>query len=450
MGVDIKTSISQKHVDEIEGALHPPIESAWVPKAPSCQTLFGPRSIYTHNDQWVLQSLGPVTANPVQHFKSMEELLERDAQREKDGFPKKIKIGRLIRPSRGGKDKIVVVPNTVEEKFYHDNRPQGMAEESNGGGSGDGEEGEVIGEESQENDQGPGQGGSGQGQGERHEIESNAYDLGKILIEKFELPNLKDKGKKAALKRYVYDLTDRHKGVGQVLDKKATLKKIIDTNLNLNHIPDIDNLDPAALLVSPADMIYRILSREKEYESQAMVFFVRDYSGSMTGKPTKAVASQHVLLYSWLLYQYEHMVTTRFILHDTDAQEVADFYTYYNSAVAGGTKVGSAFKLVSEIVTSENLARDYNIYIFYGTDGDDWDSEGKQTIPELEKLIAVCNRIGLTVVSNAGGKGNQTTVEKYIQASNLLQKHPDLIRLDAMTVDADENRLIEGIKKLIS
>ncbi len=27
-------------------------------------------------------------------------------------------------------------------------------------------------------------------------MESNAYDLGKILTEKFELPNLKDKGKK--------------------------------------------------------------------------------------------------------------------------------------------------------------------------------------------------------------------------------------------------------------
>ncbi len=442
--------MAQNDSREVCGAVHPPFDSVRPPGQPGWAVSPWPRSVYANNDQWVLQSLGPAKATPVLQLKSMDELLDRDARRQEDGFPRKIRIGRLIRPSQGGKERIVVVPSTVEEKFYHDNRPQDAADEGRGSGSGEGEEGEVIGEEPQENGQGPGQAGPGQGQGENHEIESNAYDLGKILTEKFELPNLKDKGKKAALKRYVYDLTDRHKGTGQILDKKATLKKIIDTNLNLNHIPDVDQLDPTELLVSPADMIYRILSKEKEYESQAVVFFVRDYSGSMTGKPTETVASQHVLLYSWLLYQYEHMVTTRFILHDTEAQEVADFYTYYNSMVAGGTKVGSAFKLVNEIVTTENLARDYNIYIFYGTDGDDWDSEGKETIPELQKLLAVSNRIGLTVVSNAKGNSTQTTVEKYIHASQLLEENPDLLRLDAMAVDADENRLIAGIKKLIS
>ena len=40
-----------------------------------------------------------------------------------------------------------------------------------------------------------------------------------------------------------------------------------------------------------------------------------------------------------LLYQYAMQVETRFILHDTEAKEVPDFYTYYNSKVAGGTQV---------------------------------------------------------------------------------------------------------------
>ena len=81
-----------------------------------------------------------------------------------------------------------------------------------------------------------------------------------------------------------------------------------------------------------------------------MVFFLRDYSGSMQGKPTELVVAQHVLIYSWLLYQYENRVESRFILHDTEAKEVKDFYTYYNSKVAGGTRVVSAFKLVNDIV----------------------------------------------------------------------------------------------------
>ena len=119
------------------------------------------------------------------------------------------------------------------------------------------------------------------------------------------------------------------------------------------------------------------LSKEKDYESQAMVFLLRDYSGSMTGKPTEVVVTQHVLIYSWLLYQYEKQVETRFILHDTEAKEVPDFYTYYNSSVAGGTRIESAYRLVNKIVEEENLEKDYNIYVFHGTDGDDWDSDGE-------------------------------------------------------------------------
>ncbi|MDZ7598265.1 MAG: hypothetical protein U5J82_08260 [Desulfobacterales bacterium] len=73
--------------------------------------------------------------------------------------------------------------------------------------------------------------GPGQGEGGTHELESSAYDLGRILTEKFELPNLKDKGKKRSLTRYTYDLTDRHRGFGQLLDKKATLRRILRTNI---------------------------------------------------------------------------------------------------------------------------------------------------------------------------------------------------------------------------
>ena len=65
------------------------------------------------------------------------------------------------------------------------------------------------------------------------------------------------------------------------------------------------------------------------------------------------------------------------------AKEAPDFYTYYNSRVAGGTKVASAFQLVNQIVKNDNLAQDYNIYVFHGTDGDDWDKDGKEMIPEL-------------------------------------------------------------------
>ncbi len=407
------------------------------------------RKIYAYHDLLDLQGMTAMRSTPNVSIRSIDELLERDNQREQDGFPRKINVGRLIKPGKSGKDKIVIVPSTVEEKFMHDPSLQ-TDEDQSGGGSGDGEEGEVIGEQPVRAPEGEGGEGPGQGEGGQHEMESNAYDLGKILTEQFELPNLKDKGKKRSLTRYTYDLTDKHRGFGQLLDKKATLRKIVETNIHLGHLSDVDNIDPSRFLISPSDLIYRILSREKDYESQAMVFFLRDYSGSMAGKSTALVVAQHVMIYSWLLYQYAMQVETRFILHDTEAKEVPDFYTYYNSRVAGGTQVSSAYRLVNEVVEKDNLTRDYNIYIFHGTDGDDWDTDGKESIPELKKMLTYANRVGITIAEHTTHSSSETEVEKYLKKSALLEDKPKLLRLDVMQEDADEPRLIEGIKHLIS
>jgi uncharacterized sporulation protein YeaH/YhbH (DUF444 family) len=407
------------------------------------------RNFYAFHDLLDLQGITALRSTPNVSIRSIDELLERDKQREKDGFPRKINVGRLIKPGKSGKDKVVIVPSTVEEKFLHDNSFR-TEEEQGSGGSGDGEEGEVIGEQPVRAPDQEGGTGPGQGEGGQHEMESNAYDLGKILTEKFELPNLKDKGKKKSLTRYTYDLTDKHRGFGQLLDKKATLRKITETNIHLGNLPDVSDIDPSRFLVSPADLVYRILSREKDYESQAVVFFLRDYSGSMAGKSTVLVVAQHVLIYSWLLYQYAMQVETRFILHDTEAKEVPDFYTYYNSKVAGGTQVSSAYRLVNEIVEKENLVRDYNIYIFHGTDGDDWDTDGKESLPELKKMLSYANRVGITIAEHTTEVTHNSEVEKYLKKSSLLEDKPNLLRLDVMQEDAGEPRLIEGIKHLIS
>ncbi|RMF46244.1 MAG: DUF444 family protein [Deltaproteobacteria bacterium] len=406
-------------------------------------------SLYAWTDFALLQNLGKPGGSYVTRIRSLDELLERDRQREQDGFPRKIRVGRMIRPGRGGEDKVVVVPTTVEEKLLHDMNPSPTGEGSSGG-SGEGDEGELIGEQPVRQ-QGEGSDGqAGQGSGGQHELESNAYDLGRILTEQFELPNLKDKGKKRSLTRTTYDLTDRNRGFGQILDKKATLRRILQTNIGLDRLPEVGEIDTTEFLISPDDKVYRILSEEKDYESQAVVFFVRDYSGSMGGKATEVVCTQHVLIYSWLLYQYQRQVETRFILHDTEAKEVEDFYTYYNSRVAGGTEVASAYKLVNEIVETEGLARDYNIYVFHGTDGDDWDTTGEKTVPELKRMLRYASRVGITIAEHTYTDTGNTEVDKYLRKSGLLKDAENLLRKDTLSETSDESRIIEGIRKLIS
>lgn len=402
---------------------------------------------YDFNDLMFLQDI-PKPNSELQALQTLDELLERDKQREEDGFPRRIRIGKISKPGKGKKDSIVVVPTTTEPKFYHHDPTQ----EEETGGSGEGEEGEVIGEQQAEPQQGQGDGsGPGQGDDGGHDITSQAYDLGRVLTEKFQLPNLKDKGRKRSFTKFKYDLTDRNRGYGQVLDKKATLQQIIKTNIMLGRVKGNEPIETEELIMIPEDSVYRILSKETDYENQAVVFFVRDYSGSMQGAPTEAVTTQHLFIYSWLMFQYKNNVEARFILHDSKAKEVDDFYTYYNSSVAGGTNVFPAFELVNEIVYADNLAKDNNIYVFYGTDGDDWEEDGKQMLEASEKMMNYVNRIGITVAKNSWSGAAMTTVERYLDSSGILKNKSTLIKLDSLQADqADDNRLIEGIKKLIS
>jgi len=383
---------------------------------------------------------------------TLDELLERDKQREKDGFPRRIRLGKFIKPIQGKKEQIIVVPSTTEPKFYHDNSITEDEEETTGG-SGEGEEGEVIGEQQAEPQQGEGEGqGAGQGEGSEHEVGSDAFDLGKVLTQKFELPNLKAKGKKPSLTKFIYDLTDINKGFGQYLDKKASLKKIIETNILLGNISRDKPFNPEDLIINPKDQIFKILSKEKDFEAQAVVFFIRDYSGSMQGEPTEAIVTQHLFIYSWLMYQYQNQVSVRFILHDTEAKEVPDFYTYYKSNVAGGTQVFPSYQMVADIIEKEQLYKENNIYIFHGTDGDDWEENGNQAIEAVRRFLKYVSRMGITVAQNSWGAAERKTiVEKYFDKSGLLTEKPELIRIDSFQASqANEARIIESIKKLIS
>ncbi len=409
-------------------------------------------SLYSFSD---LESFfGKIENSPISALSSINDLLDRDNQREKDGFPRKIKLSKLVKPVKGRNTRVIIVPAVTQDKFYHD--PSKIYQQNNlmsrdnislqlGDATGTGKEevGDVI---ANRPINGEGENKSAGNEAGEHELGSDAYELGKILTEKFNLPNLKDKGKKRSLTKFVYDLTDINKKVGQVLDKKETLKSIVKTNILLGKISPDEPIDPKELIVDKKDLVYRILSKERDYEPEAVVFFVRDYSGSMGGKPTEIVVQQHLWIYSWLMYQYKNNVKSRFILHDSEAKEVPDFYTYYNSQINGGTMVSSAYHLVNEIVQKENLAKDYSIYVFHGTDGDNFKDPPLED--EIKKILNYSSRFGITIVRNFLGR--IPSLEEQIKDSGLLEEKPNLIRLDSFgEEEASEERLIRGIKNLI-
>ena len=128
------------------------------------------------------------------------------------------------------------------------------------------------------------------------------------------------------------------------------------------------------------------------------------------------------------------------------------YYTYYKSNVAGGTQVFPSYQLVADIIEKEQLYKENNIYVFHGTDGDDWEESGTQAIEAIRRFLKYINRMGITVAQNSWGAAERKTiVEKYFDKSGILTEKPELIRIDSFQASqANEERIIESIKKLIS
>lgn len=382
-------------------------------------------------------------------METLEELLERDKQREKDGFKRKIKIMSVPVSEK----KVVNIPIVHESKLVHGNFEPG---EGGGSGTGEGEEGEIIHEEDvQKEEEGKPQ-EAGQDPSDDHALDSDVVDIVENLLKEHQLPHLKEKGKKVPVDDYVYDMLQIFKGAGQVVDKRRTLRQIVKDNLALGLL---DPNDPSTedLLVSQSMKWYRVMSRERKFTSKAAVFFVRDYSGSMGGPPTLGVVAQHQILYVWLMKQYgQNLVEPYFILHDTDAKEVSNFDAYLRARISGGTKVASGYRLVNKIIEEKSLARDYNIYVFHGTDGDDWDDAGAEAIPEVEKIIHVANRMGITVISSDGfyqaaEETKKTVVERYFDESGFLKTYKKVLRLFSMkSSEVNTAMNIKAVKALIA
>ena len=88
-----------------------------------------------------------------------------------------------------------------------------------------------------------------------------------------------------------------------------------------------------------------------------------------------------------------------------------------------------------------------NIYIFYGTDGDDWQDSQQKTLNHLESIVPHVNRIGFTVIKRSA---RQSEFESYLTSSNVFQNNKQL-RLHVLTTNMVTNEhLADGIKTLVS
>jgi sporulation protein YhbH len=298
-----------------------------------------------------------------------------------------------------GPEKTVRVPikGTKRWQFILD-RGQGQ-----GVGQGDGQPGDVLGPAGP-----PGRGEPGTEPGEElYEVWLDMDDVEQMLFSELELPRLKPKAAAdAEAAETIYNDIARK---GPQLDKKATLRENLLRNAKQGAV-QLGGIDKPDLRY----LSYRELPKPWH---KAVIFLAMDVSGSMDATRKRMAR----LLFYWCVqflrrrYQQTEIV---FIAHTTAAREVSE-HEFFNRVESGGTKVSSAFELVSEIQRARYPVDDWNVYVLHVSDGDNFTVDNQRTLDLVRQLTRVCSLVGYLEVDPHRRGAHQLSSFYAAEASDL-------------------------------
>jgi len=214
---------------------------------------------------------------------------------------------------------------------YGDNKNTGV-------GQGDGEAGQQVDAEG-----GSSTGGDEPGQ---HilEVDVTLDELADILGEELELPRIVPKGKHsitAIRERYS---SIRQTGPESLRHFKRTFRRALRRML----MTGIYDPDDPHVVFERRDKQYRSWKTVKQPQSNAVIVYMMDVSGSMGHEQKELVRLEAFWIDAWLRRNYEG-IDSRYIVHDVNATEV-DRETFFRIREDGGTKISSAFKCAKELL----------------------------------------------------------------------------------------------------
>jgi uncharacterized sporulation protein YeaH/YhbH (DUF444 family) len=304
---------------------------------------------------------------------------------------KYISKGEMI--GRRGRDLISIpVPQIDLPHFTHGSR------EAGGVGQGEGDVGQSIG--AGEPEEGSGKAGDAPGD---HilEVDVTLEELAQILGEELELPAVKPKGKKNIVTE-----KEKYSGISAVGPEslrhfKRTYKEALKRQIATG---TYDPLSPRVIPIR-RDRRYRSWKVEQVPETNAVILYMMDVSGSMGDDQKEIVRIESFWIDTWLRSQYSG-IEVRYIIHDAEARLV-DRETFYHTRESGGTVISSAYKLSEQVIGEEFPPEGWNIYLFHFSDGDNW-SQGdtEECIRVLrEQLLPAANLFCYGQVESPYGTG---------------------------------------------
>ena len=219
---------------------------------------------------------------------------------------------------------------------------------------------------------------------EFYEVEITLEELAHYLFDDLELPDMEKKALKKVMSEKYKRKGYRTEGIKPRLDKKKSAINRIKRKKAASRRDDSEHSDDERFPYHDHDLIYRHFKPAKKENSNAVIFFVMDVSGSMTNEKKFLARSFYFLMYHFIRSKYEHTEIV-FIAHETTANEVNEdqFFSRGNS---GGTMVSSALNLVCDITNSRYHPESWNVYCFQCSDGDNWPDDTGKTLIAAEKI----------------------------------------------------------------
>jgi uncharacterized sporulation protein YeaH/YhbH (DUF444 family) len=283
-------------------------------------------------------------------------------------LPELISGGELI----GGGARTVRVPVKMLEHYRFRLR---RAEERQGVGQGQVKPGDVF------VDPAPGAGPGGKGPGGEEDgevqllLELKIDDIVEWLWEEMQLPNLVPRAGPSQESEWVREGWDR-RGARSRLDRRRSFKELVKRRGAPGALPTFTD----------EDLRFRQLARRRRPAMRAVVFFLLDVSGSMSERDRQLAKTFFFWTVQGLRRQYR-MLETVFVAHTTDAWEFTE-PEFFQVSGTGGTVASRGFNKVSEIIRERFDAAQYNVYLFYATDGDNAASDASAAREALAALAA--------------------------------------------------------------
>ena len=260
-----------------------------------------------------------------------------------------------------------------------------------GQGQGGTKPGDVI-ARAPSDDDGPGTGKeAGQEPGvDFYEAELTIDDLANMVFEDLHLPNLEDKGEKQVPSEVMDFNSIAKRGLSANLDRKRTILEAMRRNAREGN--------KGKLLIREEDKRFKSFEMITEPQRNAVIFAMRDVSGSMGEFEAYICRSFYFWMLRFLRTKYTNCEIV-FITCHTEAKEVTE-NQFFSLGDSGGTRMSSAYSLCLNLIEKRYDPREWNIYPFLFSDGYNWgDQECVELVKKLRKIV---NLIGYGEIGSDG------------------------------------------------